>query len=195
MFKCRNLFLVGSCYWHTFRLISYRRESRLAGVLYFHPISNIEMFRLSSMKSNYPKCLCQNELNRVTLTTTMWGSIYERIGALNEDELKRLCKPLIDDGLSVKRFLNDSSSAFGILHPIVQAASSRQSTIGRALVVGRSLASMAIKNLQRDSPPIIMYERSNSSWSTDAYSGSRIIGRYRCGKSQVWVLAIVIMVH
>jgi len=121
------------------------------------------MFRLSSMKSNYLKCLCQNELNRVTLTTTMWGSVYERIGALNEDELKRLCKPLIDDGLSVKRFLNDSSSAFGILHPIVQAASSRQSTIGRALVVGRSLASLAIKNLQRDSPPIIMYERSNSS--------------------------------
>jgi len=111
----------------------------------------------------------------------MWGGVEERTGALHEEELKSICKPLL-----VKRFLNDTSSAFGILYPIVQAALSRQSTIGRALLVGRSLAAMAkIKSLQRDSPPIIVYERSNSSSFTDAYSGSRFIGPAGGVKSQV----------
>ena len=126
----------------------------LAGLLYFHPISNIQI--LSSMKSNYIKRLCQNEWNRVTLTTTMWCGVDERTGALHEDELKRHCKPLIDEGMSVKRFLNDPSSALRILYPIVQAVSRRQSTVGRALLVGRSLATTAIKSLQRNSPPIIV---------------------------------------
>lgn len=99
------------------------------------------MPRVSSLESDYLKRLCQNELNRVVITTTMWGDVDERTGALREDKLKRLCKPLIDQGLSVKRFLNDSSSACDILHPIVQAASlSRQSTIGRAFIIGRALA-------------------------------------------------------
>jgi len=110
----------------------------------------------------------------------MWGGVEERTGALHEDELKSICKPL-----SVKRFLNDTSSAFDILYPIVQATLSRQSTIGRALLVGRSLAATAIKSLQRDSPPIIVYERFNSSSFTDAYSGSRFVGPYGGGKSQV----------
>jgi len=108
--------------------------------------------------SNYLKRLGQDELNRVILTTTMWGDVDESTGTLHEDELKSIWKPLIDEGLSVKRFLNDPSSAFHILHPIVKAALSRQSTIGRALVMGRSLATTVIKSLQRDSPPVIVYE-------------------------------------
>jgi len=156
-----------------FRLISYRKEIGLAGLLYFSPISNTdsEMSGLS-MKLNYLKRLCQSELNRVILAT-------------NESELKRHCKLLIDQGLSVKRFQNEPSSTFDILHPIVQAALSRQNTIGRALLVGRSLATTAIKSLQLGSPPIIVYERSNPSSFTDTYIGSRIIGPYGCGKSQV----------
>ena len=151
---------VGPCYWHRFRVISYRKES-LAGLLYFRPISNTRsMFRLPLMKSNYLKRLCQNELNRVTLTTTMWDGVDEKTGARHEDELKKLWKPLIDEGMSVKRFLNDPSSAFDIIHPIVQAASGGQTTIGRVLLVGRSLATTAIRRLQRDSRPIIVYERS-----------------------------------
>ena len=139
------------------------------------------------MEAKYLKHLCQNELNRVILTTTMWGraSVDEKTDALKEDELKQRCKPLINEGLSVKRFLNDPPSAFDILRPIVQAASSRQSTIGRALVVGRSLATTAIKSLQRDSPLIMVYECFNLSSFTDAYTRSRIIGSYGCGKSQV----------
>ena len=130
------------------------------------------------------KHLCQNELNRVIVTTTMWGSIDERTGTLHEDELKRLCKPLIDEGLSMKRFLNDPPSAFDILYPIVQAASSRQSTIRRALLVGRSLATKAIKNLQRDSPPppIIMYGRSNSSHSQMLTAGADLLGLIAAGR-------------
>ena len=164
-----------------FRLISYHREIGLAGVLYFHPISNNGMFNMRSLNSSYFKCLCQNELNRVILTTTMWGGVEERTAsALHEDELKSICKPL-----SVKRFLNDAPSAFDILYPIVQAALSRQSTIGRALLVGRSLATTAIKSLQRDSPPIIVYKRSNSSSFTYPHSGSRFVGPCGSGKSQV----------
>ena len=166
-------------------MISYHKEIGLAGLLYFHPISNIQKFRLPLMRSNYFKRLCQNELNRVVLTSTMWDSVDERTGALHEAKLKRLYKPLIEEGLSVKRFLDDPSSAFDILRPIIQAASSRRSTIGRALIVGRSLATTAIKSLQRDSPLIIVYERSHSSSFTGAYSGRRFIGSYRCGKSQV----------
>jgi len=145
--------------------------------------------------SNYLKRLGQDQLNRVILTTTMWGDVDESTGTLHENELKRIWKPLIDEGMSVKRFLNDPSSAFHILHPIVKAALSRQSTIGRALVVGRSLATTVIKSLQRlDSPPIIVYELSNSSSLTNAYSGSRFIGPSACGKGQVRFLGILVMV-
>jgi len=155
--------------------ISYRKESSLAGILYFHSISNIQMFTSPSKKLNYLKRLCQNKLNRVVFTTTMWDDVGEGTSLLQEDELKSNCKPLIDEGLSVKRFLNNPSSAFDILRPIVQAALSRQSTIGRALlrVVARSLATK-----QDSPPPIIVYEQSNSSSFPDAYSGNRIVGPY-----------------
>jgi len=111
---------------------------------------------MSSTKLNYLKGLCQDEWNRVVVTTTMWSCVDETTAALREDELKSIWKPLIDNGLSVKRFLNDASSALDILHPIVQAASSRQTTISRAFLMGRSLATTTIKRLQRESPPIIV---------------------------------------
>ena len=141
------------------------------------------MFRLPSKKLYYLKRLCQNKLNRIIFTTTMWGDVGERDSLLQEDGLKSNCKPLIDEGLSVKRFLNNPSSAFDILRPIVQAASSR---IGRALLVRRSLV--------KRPPPIIVYERSNYS-SFRCLQRYRIIGPYGGGKSQVRMFAIIIVVH
>ena len=178
---------------------SYHKEIGLAGLLYFHSISNAQKFR-KLMKPNYLKHLCQNELNNVVLTTTMWGPGESILGTLHEDELKSHWKPLIDEGLSVKRFLNDAPSAFDILRPIVQAALRRQKTIRRALLVGRSLATTAMKSLQRVSPPteqspVIVYELPNSLPFTDAYSRSRIIGPSGCGKGQVQLVVITVVFH
>ena len=62
--------------------------------------------------SKYLKRLCQNELNK-----GMRCGVDERNGAFYED--------------AGKRFLNDLLSAFDILRPSVQAASSGQCTVGR----------------------------------------------------------------
>jgi len=67
---------------------------------------------MSSMESKYLKRLCQNELNK-----GMRGGVDERNGAFYED--------------AGKRFLNDLLFAFDALRPLVQAASSRQCTVGR----------------------------------------------------------------
>jgi len=104
--------------------ISYSRQISLAGLLYFHRISDIRMSGSPLRNLGYFQQLCDNELDRVILTTTMWDEVDEETGTNREKVLQAdFWKPLIDRGSSVKRFLNDSTSAFDILRPIVRGTS------------------------------------------------------------------------
>jgi len=118
--------------------ISYSRQISLAGLLYFHRISDIRMSGSPLRNLRYFQQLCDNELHRVILTTTMWDEVDEETGTNRENVLQAdFWKPLIDHGSSVKRFLNDSASAFDILRPIVQGASTHRNapehTIDRSI--------------------------------------------------------------
>ena len=74
------------------------------------PLKNLRLFER----------LCGDDFNRIVLTTTMWDDVDEETGAEREKELGSVYwKSMIERGSSVKRFLNNRSSAFEILTPII----------------------------------------------------------------------------
>ena len=94
--------------------------------------------------------LCESELDRVVLTTTMWDEVDEATGTKREKELKEIYwKPLINCGSSVKRFLNTDQSGLEILRPIIQGASSQrnapQNTVGRVSTIKQFLNEYAVR--------------------------------------------------
>ena len=106
----------------------------------------------------YFQKLCEDELDRVILTTTMWDSseVDEVTGSRREKELKDIYwKSLLDRGSSVKRFLNDRASAIKILEPIVQraqASSQRnapQNTVDRVSTIVQFLNEYAVGPMER----------------------------------------------
>jgi len=134
--------------------ISYSRQIGLAGLLYFHRISDNRMSGRPLNNLHYFRQLCENELDRVILTTTMWDEVDEKTGTNREDVLQTdFWKPLIDHGSSVKRFLNDTASAFDILRPIVQGASIQRNapehTVDHVSAIKQSLLEQAITVIER----------------------------------------------
>jgi len=84
----------------------------------------------------------------------MWDEVDEETGTKRENDLQTdYWKPLIDCGSSVKRFLNDTTSAYSILRPIVQGASSQRNapehTIGRVSAVKQFLIEQALSVILR----------------------------------------------
>ena len=133
--------------------ISYSRQIGLAGLLYFHRISDNRMSGMPLCNLHNFQRLCESELDRVVLTTTMWDQVNEATGISRENELKEIYwSPLINCGSSVKRFLNNRQSGVDILQPIIQGASSRstpQNTADRISSIRQFLNNYAVGPVQR----------------------------------------------
>ena len=134
--------------------ISYSRKIGLAGLLYFHRISDNRMSGTPLSNLNHFQKLCENELQRVILTTTMWDEVDEETGTTRENELKeKYWRTLINGGSSTKRFFNDRKSGIEILRPIIQGASSQrnapQNTCDRVLFITRFLNDYAVRPMER----------------------------------------------
>ena len=133
--------------------ISYSREIGLAGLLYFHRISDNRMSGTPLRNLINFQRLCEHELDRVILTTTMWDEVDEATGTTRENELKEeYWAPLIGCGSSVKRFLNNRQSGVDILQPIIQGASSQrnapQNTVDRVSTIKRFLKEYAVRPME-----------------------------------------------
>jgi hypothetical protein len=133
--------------------IRYKRKIHLTGLLYFHRISDNRMAGTPLKNLRLFEKLCGDDFKSIVLTTTMWDDVEEETGAQREKELASVYwKSMVERGSSVKRFLNNRSSAFEILTPIINEVNKnsalllqtemtelglqlRQTTAGRTLFV------------------------------------------------------------
>ena len=108
--------------------IRYQREIPLAGLLYFHRITDNRMAGTPLNNLHLFEKLCGREFSTIVLTTTMWDEVNLEVGEQREKELREIYwKSMIDRGSTVKRFLSTPASAFDLLRPILIRANDIQS--------------------------------------------------------------------
>ena len=97
---------------------------KLAGVLYFHRISDVRMSGTPRRNFKMFRELCgENALENVIIVTNMWGGVDPQIGAEREAELMTkgiFFKSVLDRGGQTARHDNTASSAQDILRRILQ---------------------------------------------------------------------------
>ena len=114
---------------------------QIAGLLYFHRISDNRVAGSALRGLKYFEELCGEELNVVVFTTTMWDVVLEKTGVEREKELMdKYWKPILDLGSSVKRFRRTQTSAFEVLGPIFERINKRTPILPR-----RTLAKLKAK--------------------------------------------------
>ena len=101
----------------------YERGGRLAGILYFHRISDFRMPGLLRKNFGMFRKLCgDNALQNVVIVTNMWGEVGRRIGNEREAELMRediFFKPVLEKGAQMARHWNSVRSAKSIIRRIL----------------------------------------------------------------------------
>jgi len=96
-----------------------------------NPLRNLRIFEK----------LCGKDFNKIVLTTTMWDKVNETTGATRERELIRdYWQTMIARGSTVKRFLYNRDSAFGILAPILEELNKKN-----ALLLQKEMTDLGLK--------------------------------------------------
>jgi hypothetical protein len=99
----------------------YKRDIKLAGILYFHRISDNRVAGTPLRNLQMFERLCgRNYFENIILTTTMWDKVGEDIGSHREKELKgEFWKTMINQGSKTIRYHNTQESAWEILDSVV----------------------------------------------------------------------------
>ena len=101
----------------------YERGDRLAGVLYFHRISDPRMGGTQMRNFRMFRNLCgESALRNVVIVTNMWVGVEPELGNAREAELMRediFFKPVLDKGAGMARHENTVASAETIVRLIV----------------------------------------------------------------------------
>ncbi|KAJ8689314.1 hypothetical protein PTI98_013347 [Pleurotus ostreatus] len=107
--------------------ITYERNVKLAGILYFHRISDNRMAGTPLKNLHMFEKLCgKNALKNIILTTTMWDEVEGKTGEQREEELKKhYWKSMISQGSTAMRFENTEQSAWNIIDAIVNTHNER----------------------------------------------------------------------
>ena len=108
--------------------IRYKKDIPLAGLLYFHRITDNRMAGTPLKNLRLFEKLCGRESSSIVLTTTRWDEIDRDVGEQREKELQEIYwKSLIDRGSTAKRFLLTPASVFNVLRPILNRVNDIQS--------------------------------------------------------------------
>jgi len=102
-----------------FLAMVYEGKVKLAGVIYFHRVSD-ERWRGSDTRSiAWLKRICgEATLRNVVIVTNMWGNVTPETGAAREQQLAaEFVKPILDRGAQLHRHHDTTESA----HQIIQA--------------------------------------------------------------------------
>jgi hypothetical protein len=101
----------------------YEQGSTLAGVLYFHRISDFRMGGISTRNFSMFRKLCgDNTLQNVVVVTNMWGEVTPQVGDAREAELIKediFFKPVLDKGARMARHGNTVPSAEDIIRLVL----------------------------------------------------------------------------
>jgi len=152
----------------------YERGNTLAGVLYFHRISNFRMGGISTRNFNMFRKLCgDSTLQNVVIITNMWGEVDPQVGGAREAELVRediFFKPVLDKGAQIARRTRYHRSR-KTSPDLSQNVKVSDSLVGYAVKhKTTSPVIVPVDNDQpmEDNPPTQLLSRSVSSMSTSA---------------------------
>jgi len=100
---------------------SYHSGKKLAGVLYFHRISDVRMSGISRRNFEFFRQLCGDDtLKNVSLVTNMWGDVSRELAEDRESQLRtEYFAPAITAGARLVRHSNTKQSAHNILRSLV----------------------------------------------------------------------------
>ena len=104
------------------RCFRYESDVKLAGVIYFHRISDERWRRSDTRSFGWLKRICGDQtLRNVVLTTNMWGNVDPEVGAFREGQLAaEFVKPALDKGAQLLRHYNTTESAHNIIRAILR---------------------------------------------------------------------------
>ncbi|KAF9004032.1 P-loop containing nucleoside triphosphate hydrolase protein [Cyathus striatus] len=106
-----------------FLATTYQEGMKLAGVIYFHRISDFRMGGISTRNFKMFRQLCgESSLKNVVIATNMWGEVSKEVGEAREAELisqDMFFKPVLDKGAQMARNDNTLQSAQAILQQII----------------------------------------------------------------------------
>jgi hypothetical protein len=93
----------------------------LAGILYFHRISDVRMGGASNRNFEVFRHLCgPSALKNAVIVTTMWGEVDQEKGENREEQLKsKYFAPALRAGAKLLRHSNTANSAESILRQVV----------------------------------------------------------------------------
>ncbi|KAG9225344.1 hypothetical protein CCMSSC00406_0006269 [Pleurotus cornucopiae] len=113
---------VGNSYRSALTKSRYKRQIKVAGILYVHRITDVRMTEnpIRHLDTFHELCGGNQPAHKVILTTTMWANIDEETGGKRERELKDGCwKPMASQGSRVMRYHDTSESARDIIRTLV----------------------------------------------------------------------------
>ena len=100
----------------------YKHEVKLAGVIYFHRISDERWRRSDTRSFGWLRRICgEDTLRNVVLMTNMWGNVNPKVGAAREKQLAaEFVRPALDKGAQLLRNGNTTESAHEIIRVILR---------------------------------------------------------------------------
>jgi hypothetical protein len=99
----------------------YENKVNLAGVIYFHRISDERWRRSDTRSFGWLRRICgERTLRNVVLATNMWSNVNPEIGAAREQQLvAEFVKPALDAGAQLRRHYDTTESAHEIIRAIL----------------------------------------------------------------------------
>jgi hypothetical protein len=99
----------------------YENKVNLAGVIYFHRISDERWRRSDTRSFGWLRRICgERTLRNVVLATNMWGNVNPEVGATREQQLvAEFVKPALDAGAQLHRHHDTTESAHEIIRAIL----------------------------------------------------------------------------
>jgi hypothetical protein len=100
----------------------YQSQVKLAGVIYFHRISDDRWRKSDTRSFGWLQRICgEQTLRNVVLTTNMWGNVDQGIGAARERQLaEEFVKAALDKGAQLRRHSDTTQSAHDIIRAILE---------------------------------------------------------------------------
>ncbi|KAF8159712.1 hypothetical protein B0H34DRAFT_415061 [Crassisporium funariophilum] len=113
---------------------TYEHKILLAGILYFHRITDNRMSGTPHRNLRMFGQLCGDKAaHKVVLVTTMWDRVQEHLGNMREEELRNVywSKMLASGSTDIVRFDNGLETAWNIVNTVLELHEKRPETEGR----------------------------------------------------------------
>lgn len=106
---------------HQYSIVRYETGVKLAGIIYFHRISDERFTGIDVRNFGVFRKLCGDQtLQNVAIMSNMWGNVSLEIGEAREQQLSAMFfKPAIDKGAKFLRHVKTEESAHSVIRSLL----------------------------------------------------------------------------